>query len=112
MSIRLQADTDTRGVSRQWFPEGKFGTIELGRGNRMYFDDTADIDELIAELVALRQEMDPPTAACPAAAPFTGRPCTEAGEHEFHHAGIVTWTGPGEGGILLPAGCDPDTVTA
>jgi hypothetical protein len=66
MTIRIQADTETEGVSHSWYPDGKFGTLNLhsgGHGNYLYFHDTADIDAVIAELVALRAEMDPPVIA-------------------------------------------------
>lgn len=68
MSIRLTADVELTGVAHKYYPRRRkcaaFGVINIGLGtgysNSLYFHDTADIDAMIAELVALKQEMDPP----------------------------------------------------
>ena len=64
MRIRIMADTHADGpVIHSWYPDSGFGSITFthgGHGNNLFFYDTADIDAVIAELVALKQEMDPP----------------------------------------------------
>lgn len=44
-----------------------YGVLKIGRGvthANLYFEDAAGIDAAIAELVALKQEMDPPAPGC------------------------------------------------
>jgi len=86
-----------------------FGPYPTVRRLDLHLGDVAGIDAVIAELVALKQEMDPP--GCPSTAPETGRACTETGEHDRHRNGLVVWGDePGEGGVLFPAACDPDSA--
>ena len=66
-----------------------FGPYPTVRRLDLHLGDVAGIDAVIAELVALKQEMDPP--GCPSTAPETGRACTETGEHDRHRNGLVVW---------------------
>lgn len=106
MSIRITADTDTNGpVYHRWFPADAkgdaFGTINFGRtghGNCLYFSDTASIDETIAALVALKQEMDPPASplrslGCGMVHPNTRDVC------ELHRDGFHVAPGENEGDL-------------
>lgn len=70
MSLMIEMkDTRLEGVSHDWSPETErcdaYGILRFGtsaRGVIVYFHKPAEIDEVIAELVALRAEMDPPPA--------------------------------------------------
>lgn len=91
MTIRIQTDVTLKGVRHRYFPgPTAFGTIEFGEGgNRLYFGETADIDTVIAELVALRAEMAPPVITCSertcdAKHPDTGDWCVIEGPHAEH----------------------------
>jgi hypothetical protein len=82
-----------------------YGTLVLGRPGyaacaNLFFEDTAAIDLAIAELVALKQEMDPPVPGCDCmadAAPveftsdsrLTSARCHQPGEHHANLAGAV-----------------------
>lgn len=96
MTIRIQADHYMSGpVHHMWFPDSRFGTLNLGDEgllNTLYFDDPAGIDAVIAELTALRAEMT--AGRCLSVAPHSLRRCTETGDHVKHRNGPVAW-GPG-----------------
>lgn len=80
MTIRIQADTNTEGVSHAWFADLKFGTLDFGytgHANHLYFHDPADIDAVIAELTALRAEMTAEMTAKPEPCPCGSETCTE-----------------------------------
>ena len=71
-----------------------YGTLVLGKPGRsayanLFFEDAAAIDAVIAELVALKQEMDPPVIPpaerdCPHLNPDGGWPCHRGGDHGVH----------------------------
>lgn len=82
MSIRVATDQSFNGpLGHRWFPASSvcdaFGMIEFGPHNYLYLHTTDEIDELIAELAALRAEM-------------TGEArCQKPGEHGPFLAGAV-----------------------
>lgn len=69
MQLMIESsDYYTEGVSRSF--KGQFGTLKFGTSTRwtqVYFNSASEIDEVIAELVALRAEMTGEAAepACP-----------------------------------------------
>lgn len=120
MTIRIQADHYVSGPAcHRWFPDGKFGTLNLGGEgllNALYFDSTDDLDVLIAEAVALRAEIAAADTAVPHCGarwpnrgPAGGRwTCTLDKDHDGdHEAGT-----PGDGRpFYSSAPQDDDEVT-
>lgn len=112
MTIRVTTAGDTTGVTHRWYPaslaHGAFGILAFGynagdASADIHFHQPAEIDEVVAELTALRAEMT--GLPCPSVAEHSGLPCTETGEHAGHRNGQIVW-GPG---ITAP---DPDAGDA
>lgn len=89
--IQMQ-DFALDGVSHRWTPASgtcrAYGTIEFGAPGRdviVFLTEAAQIDEVIAELAALRAKMAPPAPGCACVA-----------------------DAPGDGGVLFPADDDED----
>jgi hypothetical protein len=83
-------DTSLAGVSHKWSPASDecraYGTLRFGtsvRGVTVYLDTPAEVDEVIAELVALKQEMAPPVITDAEAR------CLKPARHGPHLAGAV-----------------------
>lgn len=96
MTVRVSTNLhfNTGDVRHKYVAKGRMATLDIADFDNfvyLHFEHPGQIDEVIAELVALRAEM---TGVCGDIAPNTGRPCTEAGEHERHRNGMVVW-GPG-----------------
>lgn len=101
MTIRISADHKVSGVYHQWFPASRFGVLSFGSdglGNHLYLDTPAEIDEIIAELAALRAEMTAPVITdsertCDQANPASGAWCHLPAPHDDHRdTDGETWT--------------------
>jgi hypothetical protein len=88
VSIRVQSDATTQGVSHNWHAELGFGTLNLGRDghmNHLYFYEAADIDAVIAGLTALRAKMTGEATPEPELHPHA----CKCGHYEAYHVGAV-----------------------
>lgn len=103
-------------ISHRWNPDDDrshaYGTLRFGdslNGVTVFIHTPAEIDQVIAELVALRNEMAPPVITCSertcdAKHPETGDWCVIEGEHTEHRDTYGETWGVREGGVLFPAG--------
>lgn len=92
MTVRTTADIhfNAADVHHKWHPEaehGAYGVLKFAWAANLYFHAPAEIDAVIAELVALKQEMDPPVITdsertCQQVNPDgSGEHCTRGGDH-------------------------------
>jgi len=112
----MQAHYDSTGTGPRRFytylnpGDGKpFAAVSIGVNLGLYIFSAQEADELMKAAAEAKRLLEPP---CLSTAPETGRACTETGEHDRHRNGLVVWGGPapGEGGVLFPAACDPDSA--
>lgn len=104
MTVRVNAliHFDEADVHRNWHPADDnceaYGTLKFVGDATVFFYTTGQIDAVIAELVALKQEMDPPVITdserdCPERHPGSGAPCGRSGKHAEHRdPDGETWT--------------------
>ena len=91
-----------------------FGVIILGQ-SQLCLDSREDAEKLIRAAARIAGWFDVTTAHEFGSLEGPGvpyGPCAECGRLKSSRLHAEPDDGPGEGGILLPAGCDPDTVTA
>lgn len=77
MATRTTADIhfDEADVHHRWHPDsqyGAYGVLKFGSGANVYFQTPGQLDAVIIELAALKQEMAPPVLDVKAPAPEGG----------------------------------------